>query len=447
MTMTTATTPQNSVANTNNDDPCDTTSNCDNTAPNNNINRQQPQQQQRSPRPLAEKSVVVWRRPWMIALSLFFLFTIPWTYGVVIRRYWILENWNDALPGLGDSALRKHSMRLHMTFGIIAILCSPIQMIMPFTEGFRRRKAATSITTANSSASASASARNLYRMVHRYVGRVYVMCGMLAFVFGQWFIFLKEFRLVGGYNMGAAFSFAGFFIGYFAYMTWKTAPSNNNNKNNNQNQNQKQQKYYTIEDHRNYAIRSFSQIIAPLLYRYWYTALVLLKIYRTPYLNNSKDLVCDEHNVCPDYQRPFDAIFAWMYWISAWIVAEVVIACLPKHHHNKTTITVDNSIDNVNDTNNTQEEEHATTQTPLLTEQPDDGVSNNSDTDNGNGNGNDTDDDNNSNDESLVSVVNFVGCLLAGATFMVTGLILTAVGTAIMKKGSNDASASVSIKL
>jgi len=378
-------------------------------------NQQQPQQ--RSPRPLAEKVAVVWRWPWTIALTLFFLFTLLWTYGVVIRRYWILENWNDALPGLGDSAFRKISMRFHMTFGAIAILCSPIQLITPFTKGFRR-KASTTTTS-----SSSAAVRNLYRTVHRYVGRVYVMCGMLAFVFGQWFICLKEFRLVGGYNMGAAFSLGGFFIGYFAYMTWKTAPSNNKN---NQNQNQKQK--YTIEDHRNYAIRSFSQIIAPVLYRYWYTAMVLLKVYRTPYLNNgdinnSKDLVCDDHNVCPDYLRPLDAIFCWLYWISAWIVAEVVIACLPKY---KTTTnnTIDNNSIDVNDTN-MQEEEHLTTQTPLLTEQPDGGVINNSDNDNDDAV--DVDDDNNSNDKSLVSVVNFVGCLLAGATFMVTGLILIAV--------------------
>ena len=46
--------------------------------------------------------VLVWRRPWIVALCLFSFFTLPWIYFVVFRRYWILEEWNAALPGLGD---------------------------------------------------------------------------------------------------------------------------------------------------------------------------------------------------------------------------------------------------------------------------------------------------------------------------------------------------------
>eukprot|EP00535_Pseudo-nitzschia_heimii_P009120 CAMPEP_0197191974 /NCGR_PEP_ID=MMETSP1423-20130617/24337_1 /TAXON_ID=476441 /ORGANISM="Pseudo-nitzschia heimii, Strain UNC1101" /LENGTH=270 /DNA_ID=CAMNT_0042644773 /DNA_START=482 /DNA_END=1292 /DNA_ORIENTATION=- len=146
----------------------------------------------------------------------------------------------------------------------------------------------------------------------------------MAFFFGQWFIILKEFILVGGYNMGVSFSLFGFVLAYFAYMTWKTAPSKNADST------------YTIEDHRNYAIRSFSQIIAPILYRYWYTILIFLKIYRTPYdyggdANKGEKLICDDRDICQDYLRPFDALHCWLYWIGAWAVAEMIIVSLPRH--------------------------------------------------------------------------------------------------------------------
>ena len=46
--------------------------------------------------------VLVWRRPWIVASCLFSIFTLTWIYFSVFRRYWILEEWNAALPGLGD---------------------------------------------------------------------------------------------------------------------------------------------------------------------------------------------------------------------------------------------------------------------------------------------------------------------------------------------------------
>ncbi len=213
---------------------------------------------------------------------------------------------------ISSSALRKFTIRSHMTFGGIAILCSPIQMITPFTSAWKK------------------SGVNRYRQIHRYSGRVYVLCAILSFIFGQWFIFLKEFVLVGGYNMGLAFSAAGFAIAYFSYMTWKTAPSRNTDGR------------YTVEVHRNYAIRSFGQIIAPILYRYWYIMLVIFNAYRAPNLNGGdgfvgEKLVCNDRDVCEDYERPFDAIYSWLYWISAWAVSEIVIVCLPKHQRSNNT--------------------------------------------------------------------------------------------------------------
>mmetsp|Transcript_18163 Transcript_18163/g.37780 ORF Transcript_18163/g.37780 Transcript_18163/m.37780 type:complete len:392 (+) Transcript_18163:254-1429(+) len=275
----------------------------------------------------ATPSVLVWRWPWRFAMVMFFFFAVLWAHDVVIKRYWIDEGWDVALPGLGDSDLRKFTIRTHMTFGVIALLLSPIQMTTPFVKGWQKKNGTATDVRGGIS--------NWYRTLHRYTGRVYIVCAILSFFFGQWFIILKEFRLVGGYNMGVAFSGAGFFIAYFAYMTWRTAPTRNINSNNNGGHE------YTIEDHRNYAIRSFSQIIAPFLYRYEYFIVQITKIWETPSFfkddPRGTKLVCDEHNVCDDYLRPFDAMFCWFYWMSAWAVAEIVIAYLPKHRRYQTS--------------------------------------------------------------------------------------------------------------
>lgn len=284
-----------------------------------------------------------------------------------------------------------------MTCGGVAILCSPIQMVTPFTSGWKKVGI------------------NWYRRLHRVSGRIYVVGAILSFFFGQWFILLKEFVLVGGLNMGVAFSFAGFAIAYFAYMTWKTAPSRAANRAGDSG--------YTVEDHRNYAIRSFSQIIAPFLYRYWYTLLVILGVYRVPGVlggdvDKGENLVCDNRDVCADYERPFDAIFCWLYWISSWMVAEVVIACLPKHQKEQ-TVTVSSA---------EGEMEvpllNTTTDTTGTTEPPTSG---------------DTHEEIPSasaiscdkNNRSIL-VVNLIGCLMAVLAIAVSGPILLAM---ITKKG------------
>lgn len=226
--------------------------------------------------------------------------------------------------------------------------------------------------------------------------------------------------------MGAAFSFAGFFIAYFAYMTWKTAPSKHKQNNNTSTSDNNHYQKYTIENHRNYAIRSVSQIIAPVLYRYWYLVMIILRLYVPPpeynesnYKTNDDDddeslpLICDDHNVCSDYERPVDAIFCWLYWISAWIVAEIVIICLPNHKSKA------NNINTTTATQDNQDMEHTTLLTRI-----DDNARNTDNRNNINSHGS----DNNMNGEkSFVSVVNFLGCFLAGITIMVTGYILSAI--------------------
>ncbi len=192
--------------------------------------------------------------------------------------------------------------------------------------------------------------------------------------------------------MGVAFSAAGFAIAYFAYMTWETAPSRNPDGR------------YTVEDHRNYAIRSVGQIIAPVLYRYWYTLLIIFKVYQTPHMNKGDDrgvdLVCNDQNVCKDYERPFDALYCWLYWISAWAVSEILILYLPKHEKTSSASAADHM------------------EAPLLETTLEFG-------DNGsNAEGAEVEGGDETNNKSSPRIVNVVGCLLAVLTVMVSGPIM-----------------------
>ena len=93
---------------------------------------------------------------------------------------------------------------------------------------------------------------------HRWSGRLYVASACGASLCGCFFVLLKGFKLSGGYNMGAAFLLAGGWFGVAAAMTAVRAW---------------QQRYAA---HRAWAIRSYSQVLAPMLYRYWYVAATAL---------------------------------------------------------------------------------------------------------------------------------------------------------------------------
>lgn len=49
------------------------------------------------------KEVLVWRMPWKIATGFFFFFYIFWFVMVIILRYWVKEDFEKALPGLGKT--------------------------------------------------------------------------------------------------------------------------------------------------------------------------------------------------------------------------------------------------------------------------------------------------------------------------------------------------------
>ena len=312
----------------------------------------------------------------------------------ILQRYWIKNNWNDSLPGLDKTTMRKFTMRMHMTTGAIAMLLGPLQFI-PYLRSVK---------------------------VHRWTGRLYCICGMLSSIFGLWFISLKQ-RLVGGYNMTAAFSFAGIAIGVLSYKAWQTARAARYAKEQSQADNKA-----TFVTHRNWGIRSYSQIIAPALYRYWYVMMDLFNLYKTPTPLRLGGQ-CDENDFCPDYARTWDAIYCWVYWISAWIVAEIIIYCLPSYDSNDDKPSPTSDLSTPLLSSNEEQNNNATSTTTTSYGSSDDGHQQQeepttraiSQDDNNEVSSLTTPNNNNNENRDLVSVVNFMGCLLAVTAVVISG--------------------------
>ncbi len=241
--------------------------------------------------------------PWIVMLIALYAFTLPWINFAIVQRYFLKPDWGAALPGLNSTPYRKITMRAHMATGAICLLLGPLQFI--------RR------------------VRTSYPRIHKWSGRIYCVCAMASCVFGLAFIALKR-RLVGGYNMSFAFAAAGLTIGILSLKAWQTARA---------------AKVGVIPDftpHRNWGIRSYSQILAPMLYRYWYIGLQLFNIYKVP-ITPQLGGFCRSDDVCPDYLRIFDMVHCWTYWLTALGVAELIIYYLPKHEHISTLTTAETS--------------------------------------------------------------------------------------------------------
>ena len=157
---------------------------------------------------------------------------IPWAYASIVLNYLVLGDFDGVLPGLGATPARRVSMGAHMVLGAVALFLGPSQ----FSPALRRR----------------------VPRLHRWSGRLYVASACGASLCGCFFVLLKGFKLSGGYNVGAAFLLAGGWFGVAAAMTAVRA---------------RQQRYAA---HRAWAIRSYSQVLAPMLYRYWYVAATAL---------------------------------------------------------------------------------------------------------------------------------------------------------------------------
>jgi hypothetical protein len=243
----------------------------------------------------------VWTLPWLVVFVALYAFTLPWINFAIVQRYFINPKWGDALPGLGSTWMRKLTMRGHMACGAICLLLGPLQFI--------------------------ARVRRSYPRLHRWSGRIYCSCAMLSSLFGLIFIGLKK-QLVGGWNMTVAFACAGLTIGVLAGKVWQTARAAKTMTTATATATTTSPRDFTA--HRNWGIRSYSQILAPMLYRYWYTCVELFNIYHAP-MPPRLGGVCRSDDICPDYLRFFDRMHCWTYWLTALGVAELIIYYLPKH--------------------------------------------------------------------------------------------------------------------
>lgn len=220
--------------------------------------------------------------PWVLMISALYAFCIPWIAMTIIHRYWIQHDYNVALPGLDTTFARKFFMVGHMSLGALCLLLGPTQFIPCI-----RRK---------------------YRLFHRICGRIYVISAITCSIFGFIFICLKRFILVGGLNMGFAFATAGILFGACATLTGYYASKR------------------MFMKHRNWAIRSYSQILAPMLYRYFYLLLGSMGAY------TFSGRICNDNDVCKPFTDTFDSIHAWTYFLFPLLCAELIVRSLPQQN-------------------------------------------------------------------------------------------------------------------
>lgn len=243
--------------------------------------------------------------PWILMGVALAMFTLPWVKMAILDRYFLKPKWGDALPGLNSTPWRKLTMRGHMSTGAISLLCGPLQ----FSPRIRKQAP----------------------RIHRWTGRIYCTCAMLSCLFGLVFIALKG-RLVGGWNMTVAFAFAGSTIGILGYKVWEAARA-------------AKAGLRDFTSHRNWGIRSYSQIMAPMLYRYWYVLVEIFGIYKTP-VPPRMGGYCRSDDICPDYLRLFDMVHCWTYWLTSLAIAELVIYYLPKMKPQQAEVEFDGETSN-----------------------------------------------------------------------------------------------------
>ena len=209
-----------------------------------------------------------------------YAFCLPWVFGAIIVRYWSQKDYDAVLVGLDDTAARRFFMVGHMSLGSVCLILGPTQ----FLRVIRRK----------------------WPRFHRWSGRVYIFSAVLCSVFGLIFICLKGFILVGGLNMGFAFAAAGTIFGFCAIMTAVHARNG------------------AMSRHRNWAIRAYGQVLAPMLYRYFYLILGGLGLY------SYDGMPCDENDVCHQFTRLFDSIHAWTYFLFPLLCSELIVRVIPK---------------------------------------------------------------------------------------------------------------------
>lgn len=176
-----------------------------------------------------------------------------------------MEKWNEILPGLYQPGSRStEGIGLHFATGGIILLLGSIQLI----EAIRTR----------------------YSAFHRWVGRIYVACSLLAAIGGLFFIAVKG--TIGGIVMDIGFALYGILMFICAIETIRHARAGR------------------VEKHRAWALRLYALAIGSWLYRMDYGFWLLLT-----------DGVGHANN----FSGPFDKIMAFFFYLPNLLVAEIFI--------------------------------------------------------------------------------------------------------------------------
>jgi hypothetical protein len=215
--------------------------------------------------------VVLVGASWVSAAA-FGLYILGFYLGAI--RTGAMEQWNENLSGLYDkhAPLAFLAMTLHLATGAVILLFGPVQLIGKI--------------------------RSRWPVVHRWIGRVYVLTSALAGVGGLIFIATKG--TIGGAVMDAGFGLYGALMVIAAVQAYRYA------------------RMRRFEEHRAWAIRLFALAIGSWLYRMDY-GFWLLAMHRLGHLEN--------------FHGPFDRVMAFFFYLPNLVVAEIFLRAkrMPSH--------------------------------------------------------------------------------------------------------------------
>ena len=192
------------------------------------------------------------------------------------------EAWNEILDGLYEKGnlAALASMSAHLAAGAIVLLLGPVQFI--------------------------GAIRNRWPVVHRWIGRTYVVTCGLAGLGGLIFIATKG--TIGGAAMNVGFGLYGVLMVLASIQAWRYAAARR------------------FDLHRAWAIRLFALAIGSWLYRMDY-GFWLLAVHRIGHQS--------------DFHGPFDRIMAFFFYLPNLAVAELYLrSTWLKEHGAMRTATV-----------------------------------------------------------------------------------------------------------
>ena len=200
---------------------------------------------------------------WISAL-LFGLYIL--TFYVAAFEQGDMAKWNENLPGLyeKDKTLGTYGVGIHFAAGGIILILGSIQLI--------------------------AAVRNRYPVLHRWIGRIYVVACMLASIGGLTFIVVNG--TIGGTVMDIGFGLYGVLMFFTAINTIRFARAR------------------SFQTHRAWAIRLYALAIGSWLYRMDYGFWLMLA-----------DGAGHESN----FQGIFDYVMDFFFYVPNLIVAEIFI--------------------------------------------------------------------------------------------------------------------------